>query len=62
MISGGDLRTPLLEDTVAGLAVGAPAELLIVAGDTVTSAVMDCPHERIVIHEGRVVARDGALT
>ena len=61
VVAGGDLRTPLLEDTVAGLAVGAPAELLIVDGDTVTSAVMDCPPRPHRHPRGHLVARDGEL-
>jgi cytosine/creatinine deaminase len=43
-------------DPVAGLGVGAPAELVIIPADSVTAAVMDRPNRRIVIHEGRVVA------
>jgi cytosine/adenosine deaminase-related metal-dependent hydrolase len=51
----------VVNDPVAGLTVGAPAELVVLAAETVTAAVMDQP-TRIVIHDGRVVARDGALT
>jgi cytosine/adenosine deaminase-related metal-dependent hydrolase len=53
-----DPRTPRL-DSVAdrpGLAVGDPAELVLVEGDTVTAAVMDRLPGRTVIHRGRVVA------
>ena len=39
-----------------GLAVGDPAELVLVDGDTVTAAVMDRLPGRTVIHGGRVVA------
>ncbi|GAB3261880.1 amidohydrolase family protein [Arthrobacter pigmenti] len=39
-----------------GLDVGDPAELLLLDGETVTSAVMDRPDDRTVIHRGRVVA------
>lgn len=39
-----------------GLAVGDPAELVLVEGDTVTAAVMDRLPGRTVIHGGRVVA------
>jgi cytosine/adenosine deaminase-related metal-dependent hydrolase len=39
-----------------GLAVGDPAELLIVDGETVAAAVMDRSRDRTVIHRGRVVA------
>ncbi|HEX5535228.1 MAG TPA: amidohydrolase [Actinomycetales bacterium] len=44
-----------------GLAVGDPADLVIVPGDTVTAAVMDRPPRTAVIHAGVVVARDGEL-
>lgn len=47
--------------TDRGLGVGCPANLLVVAAETVTSAIMDCPNTRLVIHRGRVVARDGEL-
>ncbi|WP_312181844.1 amidohydrolase [Arthrobacter sp.] len=39
-----------------GLAVGDPAELVLVEGDTVTAAVMDKLPGRTVIHAGQVVA------
>lgn len=39
-----------------GVAVGDPAELLIVDGETPTSAVMDRGTDRTVVHQGRVVA------
>ncbi|ANS79929.1 Cytosine deaminase [Serinicoccus hydrothermalis] len=39
-----------------GLAVGDRADLLLVAGETPTSAVMDRPGDRTVLHRGRVVA------
>ncbi|MDP5226234.1 MULTISPECIES: amidohydrolase family protein [Arthrobacter] len=39
-----------------GLAVGDRADLLLVDGDTVTSAVMDRGRDRTVLHRGRVVA------
>ena len=39
-----------------GLAVGDPAELVLVEGDSVTAAVMDRLPGRTVIHRGRVVA------
>jgi cytosine/adenosine deaminase-related metal-dependent hydrolase len=39
-----------------GVAVGDPAELVLVDGETPTSAVMDRGHDRTVIHRGRVVA------
>ncbi|MFJ3958535.1 amidohydrolase family protein [Arthrobacter sp. NPDC090010] len=39
-----------------GLAVGDRADLLLVDGETVTSAVMDRGRDRTVLHRGRVVA------
>lgn len=44
-----------------GLDVGAPADLVVVPGDTVTAAVMDRPPRTLVIRGGRVVARAGEL-
>lgn len=49
-------------DAEAGLAVGAPADLLLAKADTVTAAIMDCPDERLVFKAGRLIARDGELT
>lgn len=51
----------VLDDARFGLAVGAPADLLIVRADTVTAAVMDHPPRTLVVREGRLVARDGEL-
>ncbi|MEB7504081.1 amidohydrolase family protein [Arthrobacter koreensis] len=45
-----------------GLALGDPAELVLLEGDTVTAAVMDRLPGRAVIHRGRVVAEDLELT
>lgn len=39
-----------------GVNVGDPAELLLLGGETVTSAIMDRPADRTVIHRGRIVA------
>nr|WP_231366240.1 amidohydrolase family protein [Zhihengliuella flava] len=53
-----DRRIPRLtsvEDR-PGLGVGDPAELVLVDGETVASAVMDRGQDRTVIHRGRVVA------
>lgn len=62
IVSGGPAPAgPVAADSRYGLAVGAPADLLVVAGDTVTAALMDCSPRRTVIHAGRVVAIDGAL-
>ena len=44
-----------------GLAPGAPADLVLLSGETVTSTLMDRPPQRLVIHQGRVVAEDGSL-
>ncbi len=43
-------------DDRPGLAVGDPAHLVLLAGETVTSAVMDRLPDRTVVHGGRVVA------
>ena len=51
----------MTNDTVSGLAPGAPADLVVVAADTVTGAVMDHPPRTLVIRGGDVVARDGEL-
>ncbi len=42
-----------------GLDVGDAADLVLLPSDTPTSAVMDRPRERTVIHGGRVVAEEG---
>lgn len=44
-----------------GTSVGDPADLVIVRGETPTAAVMDRLGARIVVHAGRVVARDDEL-
>ncbi|MEW1861270.1 amidohydrolase [Streptomyces sp. NPDC088194] len=44
-----------------GLAQGDAADLVLLSGETVTSAVMDRPQDRVVIRQGRVVAEDGVL-
>ena len=51
----------ITDDTVTGLAPGAPADLVVVAADTVTAAVMDHPPRTLVIRGGDVIARDGQL-
>ena len=43
-------------DDRPGLAVGDPADIVLVDGETVTSTVMDRGADRTVIHKGRVVA------
>jgi cytosine/adenosine deaminase-related metal-dependent hydrolase len=54
-VINADLRLKGISDR-PGMAVGDDAELLLVDGETVTSAVMDRSADRTVIHEGRVVA------
>ncbi|WOF23517.1 amidohydrolase family protein [Microbacterium betulae] len=49
-------------DDRPGLAVGAPADLVLVEGDTVTAAVMDRSPDRTVLRGGVVVAEGLALT
>ena len=44
-----------------GLAVGDRADLVLLAGETVTSAVMDRGADRTVVHDGRVVADQLAM-
>ena len=62
VVHGGPWPTQsVLEDARFGLAIGAPADLLVVRADTVTAAVMDHPPRTLVVREGRVVARDGEL-
>jgi cytosine/adenosine deaminase-related metal-dependent hydrolase len=62
VVHGGPWPTEgVLDDARFGLAIGAPAELLVVRADTVTAAVMDHPPRTLVVHDGRVVARDGEL-
>lgn len=43
-------------DSRPGLAVGNPADIVLVHGETVTSTVMDRSADRTVIHGGRLVA------
>ncbi|HWL99201.1 MAG TPA: amidohydrolase [Nocardioidaceae bacterium] len=45
----------------AGLAPGAPADIVAVAADSPAAAVATCPPRSWVMKNGRVVARDGAL-
>ena len=62
VVEGGPWPTQdVLDDDRFGLAIGAPADLLVVRADTVTAAVMDHPPRTLVVREGRVVARDGEL-
>ena len=47
------LTTP---DDRPGLALGDRADIVLIDGETITSAVMDRGTDRTVIHEGRLVA------
>ncbi|MDO5720069.1 MAG: amidohydrolase family protein [Actinomycetaceae bacterium] len=47
--------------TSTGIEVGQPGNLMVMDSDTVTAAVMDRPPRRLVIHRGRIVARDGQV-
>ncbi|AZU00040.1 amidohydrolase family protein [Brevibacterium linens] len=51
----------LVDDSRFGLAVGAPADFMLVDTDTVTSAIMDCPRDRDVFKAGRLIASGGEL-
>nr|WP_154924242.1 amidohydrolase family protein [Microbacterium testaceum] len=58
----GRAAMPALGDDRPGLAVGDPADLVVVAGDTVTAAVMDRLNDRTVLFRGSVVADALELT
>ena len=62
-IIGGASWSPaaIADDAVTGLAPGARADLVVVAADTVSAAVMDHPPRTLVIRGGDVIARDGQL-
>ncbi|KAB1946215.1 amidohydrolase family protein [Brevibacterium linens] len=51
----------LVDDSRFGLAVGAPADFVLIDADTVTSAIMDCPRDRDVFKAGRLIASGGEL-
>lgn len=51
----------LVDDSRFGLAVGAPADFVLVDANTVTSAIMDCPRDRDVFKCGRLIASGGEL-
>ena len=51
----------MLDDDRTGLAPGAVADLVVVAADTVTAAVMDHPPRTLVVRDGSVIVRDGQL-
>ena len=48
--------------TPVTLTVGAPAELLAVAGRSITEVVGGAPSDRVTVHRGRVVARTRSTT
>ena len=54
-------RAAVTDDGVGGLAPGAHADLVVVAADTVTAAVMDHPPRTLVIRSGDVIASAGEL-
>lgn len=58
----GRAAMPSHGDDRPGLAVGDPADLVVVAGDTVTAAVMDRLNDRTVLFRGAVVADALELT
>ncbi|GAA0449235.1 hypothetical protein GCM10010361_11580 [Streptomyces olivaceiscleroticus] len=45
----------------ADLKPGAPADFLLVRGECLPQIVVDTPRRDMVVHGGRVVARDGEL-
>ena len=51
----------ITDDSLTGLAPGARADLVVVAADTVTAAVMDHPPRTLVIRGGEVIASAGEL-
>lgn len=53
--------TDLTDDVRFGLAVGAPADFIVLDSDSVTAAIMDCPRERDVYKGGQLVASGGEL-
>ena len=59
--AGSWASASVVDDAVSGLAPGAPADLVVVAADTVTAAVMDHPPRTLVVRGGEVIARDGEL-
>ena len=42
-----------------GLAVGKAGDLVVVAGEAITHAIVAHPPRKLVVKRGRVVARDG---
>lgn len=58
----GRAAMPALGADRPGVGIGDPADLVLVAGDTVTAAVMDRPSDRTVVFHGVVVADALELT
>ena len=56
-----DPAGPWRDTAGRGLGPGCAADIVLVPGETVTSAVMDRPQGRTVLRAGRVVAEAGAL-
>src|SRR5699024_7950950 len=59
--SGASGETEAIPSAPLGLQPGAPAELVLLEGETVTSAIMDRLPGRTVFHQGRVVAEELTL-
>ena len=59
MVTGAAAR--VLGVTPYGIAIDAPADLVVVEADSLAEAVATRPRRKLVIKAGRVVARDGVL-
>lgn len=57
LVSAAGAKATLIPDY--GIAVGNPANLIVVAAEHVPEAVVAHPRRCVVLHKGRVVARDG---
>ena len=53
---GRDVRT-LMDREAVSIEAGSPAELVALAAGSIREAVADQPARRVVVHEGRIVAR-----
>jgi cytosine/adenosine deaminase-related metal-dependent hydrolase len=57
-----DAKTRALEyGARPGLGVGDPSDLVLLDAESAASSVMDKPTDRVVIHQARVIAQNGAL-
>jgi len=59
MVTGAAAR--VLGVAPYGIAIGAPADLVVVEAGSLAEAVAARPRRKLVIKAGRVVARDGVL-